>query len=404
MTKKHTPSSREAALQALLAYERNGIFLQESLDQWIRTTTPLPADRSLAYEISYGVMRRKTTLEWYAHTLLPEQKLKLKRKERFILFIAIYQHLFMDRIPPYAIANEAVNLANIFCHKRFSSFLNAILRRFADTPFSPPQGHTPEEMSIRYSFPTCYIKDLLTCYTTEETTAILEASNAPGVTMIRSRSSADPFDVFTLDDNAVIHDYTSSPDYYIQNITSVELTKALASVTPPPQHILDICAAPGGKALLAHDIFPSAHLHLNDLTEKKCSFLEENMKKYHVTADITCSPGEKLHPDKTFDLIILDAPCSNSGVLHKRPEARWRLTPESLEALKVLQLQLLHHATTLLSPGGVIWFMTCSILKKENEELVRTVAEECGLTIVHERTILPSLDHHDGGYGCVLKK
>jgi 16S rRNA (cytosine967-C5)-methyltransferase len=113
--------------------------------------------------------------------------------------------------------------------------------------------------------------------------------------------------------------------------------------------------------------------------------------------------GEEFNSSDRFDLIIVDAPCSNSGVFNKRPEARWRLSEDALCALEKSQLALLRHAVTLLAPEGEIWFMTCSILDSENEAVINKLCSELPLEVRKSMTILPSADGWDGGYACALR-
>jgi 16S rRNA (cytosine967-C5)-methyltransferase len=103
-------------------------------------------------------------------------------------------------------------------------------------------------------------------------------------------------------------------------------------------------------------------------------------------------------------VIILDVPCSNSGVFNKRPEARWRLTAESLQELKEIQMKLLGHAAELLASGGVVWYLTCSILRDENEGLLSKACEQFGLVVEYSQTVLPNEDGWDGGFGALLRK
>jgi len=179
---------------------------------------------------------------------------------------------------------------------------------------------------------------------------------------------------------------------------------ALAEHSKAPARILDLCASPGGKLLAAHDLFPQAKLYANDVSPEKIMRLSQNLAKYGVKADLNCGQGEDYQSSELFDLIILDVPCSNSGVLNKRPEARWRLTPKVIEGLRQTQSRLVKHAADLLAPGGVIWYLTCSILKSENEEMIEDVIQHDRLEKVFSKIVLPNYEGWDGGFGCVLRK
>lgn len=187
-------------------------------------------------------------------------------------------------------------------------------------------------------------------------------------------------------------------------MTPVALVADLASKSSYPQRVLDICASPGGKLLAAHDHFPKAKLFANDISPEKILRLTQNLTKYGVTAQVRCGQGEDYPISEPFDVVILDVPCSNSGVLNKRPEARWRLTAEALQALKTQQLGLLEHALTLIGKQGVIWYLTCSILKAENEQLMAAFCQKHAMKMAYARTILPNAEGWDGGFACLLQK
>ena len=186
------------------------------------------------------------------------------------------------------------------------------------------------------------------------------------------------------------------PSLYIQNKTFVDLLLEMKNhFKGSPKRILDMAAAPGGKLILIHDLYPQSLLFANDIETKK---LKENLQKYQVEAEVTTQPAELYETTEKFDLIICDVPCSNSGVLGKRPEARWRLSEENVDAHQQKQLKFLKHAKSLLKKGGQIWYMTCSILKEENEE----VCERSGLKVQFQKTHLPNALGDDGGFGAIL--
>ncbi len=392
-------NAREAAYKALLGSMREKQFISSFLETWQQSDAPSSKDLRFAKEIANGAMRKQKTLDHYAKQL--SDTLKLKRKERALLYIALYQALEMDKVPLHAIVNESVELAKKECHVRFASFLNAVLKKIPHTEFRLPQGSDAESLSIRYSYTKFYVQQLLVEYGLQTTIATLEAGNTPGKTMGRLRRGSDsPLKVFPIENP---QDYSESPDIYIQNITPVLLMGKMANfLTKPPKTILDLAASPGGKALLAHDLYPQAKLTVNDVSEGKMNKIRENFEKYGINADYSISRGETFSTDDRYDLIIVDAPCTNSGVLNKRPEARWRLNSCAVEELRSLQKKLLRHALDLLTPHGRVFYMTCSILPCENQNLVKE--ERLWGNCLCHKVILPNKDGWDGGFACVLSK
>ncbi|MBA3816975.1 MAG: hypothetical protein H0X29_10760 [Parachlamydiaceae bacterium] len=412
-------NSREAAYLALLTSLRHEGFISQSLEQWQSQHRPTSADFAFAQEIAFGSARLALSLDYFAAKLSSKGKLSLKLKERALVRTAIYQYVFMSRVPLYAIANETIELAKKHCHYTFVSYLNALLRQLSTSALSEsslPQGLAAEDLSIRYSYPSAFISALIAEYGLPTTLDILQAGNTAPKTMARIRPNAHDQEInphllpisnaiapmAMLDSATNLANLAASPNYYIQNITPATLVAELAAQTKPPRQILDLCASPGGKLLAAHDQFPEAKLFANDVSQEKIGRLSQNISKYNISASLNCGPGENYVASHPFDLIILDVPCSNSGVLNKRPEARWRITEEALRELEEKQMCLLTHAASLLALGGCIWYLTCSILKQENEKLIKKFCKKTGLKSEFSKTILPNISGWDGGFACLL--
>jgi len=392
--------AREAAFQALLLSWRGERFIADSLKEWREKRRPSSEDFQLAQQIANGACRMRLSLDHMARQLAETGKLSLKRKERALLHTALYQHLYMSRVPLYAIVDESVALAKRLMGERFAKFLNALLRRLEKKRPTLPEGRSPQALSIRHSFPEFYVEKLLKERGEEKTEAILEAENRSPVVMARDRSKklALPVPTKRIESSAQLAEAAASKNLYIQNITPAALMAELAEGAPTPKKILDLCASPGGKLIAAHDLFPEAALFANDLSQQKLKRLSENLEKYGIKASITAGPGEEYPNKEPFSLIIIDAPCSNSGVFNKRPEARWRLDDRSLNALQQTQKKLLEHALSLLAPKGEIWYITCSILEEENEEMIRTLPLQLRKKQLH----LPDNAGGDGGFGAAL--
>lgn len=403
-------TAREAAFLALLSP-----FISEWLLSWKKRENPDDRDYRLAQEIAIGSCRMALSLDELGKQLTPQHRLSLKLKEKALLRTALYQALMMDRIPLHAIVNETVKIAKSHNMRQKASFFNALLRKLSTITPKLPSGDSLEAFSVRYSYPLLFIEKMLAAYSLEKAVQILECLNLPSQVMARVRSPVDlegwkknslavPF-VF-VDTPEKIQFAANSQALYIQNATPSLLMHALKDkLSHPPKTILDLCASPGGKLLQAHDLFPQAKLFANDVSADKLRLLQENLEKYGIKAALSEGPGETYSSSVAFDLILLDVPCSNSGVLHKRPEARWRLTSAHLKELKNLQEKLISHATSLLAPGGALWYMTCSILPEENERLTDEASKTHSLRKLFEMTKLPTQEASlDGGYAAVLLK
>lgn len=400
--KEKNASAREAAYLAVVAALRHTGYAAESLSAWRADCRPMDHDAHLAQQIAYGAIRMALPLDYYAQRLSSRPARTLKNRELALVRCALFQCAYLDRIPLYAIANESVALAKKYCHNNaFAAYLNAILRRTEELPMSLPQGDSPADLSLRYSYPLWFVDQLLAAYGQKKSVDILSSGNTAGVVMARKRSDT-PWHIARISGEQV-GATASSPLWYIQNGTPAALMEALPRRGSTPQTILDLCAAPGGKLLAAHDLFPAAALWGNDISVAKSLQLAENCAKYGLPAELSCGAAEAFDAQGLcFDLILLDVPCSNSGVLNKRPEARWRLDASALEALELQQRRLLDHATTLLAPGGEIWYITCSILPQENELQTAKFCSRASYYKRFEQTIFPDMLGLDGGYACAL--
>ena len=413
--KKRSMNSREAAFLSLLHALKGEGYISDFLEKWLAQENPSPQDYHLAQQIAYGSSQMALSLDYLALQVSDKKKVHLKTKERALFHTAIYQICFLDRIPAYAVVDETIKIAKKHFHKFFVSFLNATLRKLAQNKPSLPNSEDATSLSIRYSHPVEYVTDLLKYFGPLVAMDILKASNTPSITMARVKKQnslldslpyvqSDPLPVVEVPSSNLL-EIAKSPDFYIQNVTPAFLIGTLCSkLNKKPQRVLDMCASPGGKSLAVHDFFPDSQLFANDISKEKVEKLQENFEKYGANASLSCSEGQNLNFDEKFDLIILDVPCSNTGVLNKRPEARWRLTTDHYRQLENLQLSLVEQAIKLLSSTGELWYMTCSILPQENEERVAHICKLKGLKITNSLFVLPNDKGWDGGYACSMKK
>ncbi|MBN4066564.1 hypothetical protein JYU14_00580 [Simkania negevensis] len=403
------PSARLAACHALHYFLQNENFIEESLGRWKTLHTPKEVDFRLAFEIASGTVRRKRSLEYGLQGLAKRNSLKLENKKKALLYTALYQLWFLDRIPAYAVVAESVDLAKKLFHTSFASFVNAILRKASSQPITLPATTTPEGLGIHYSYPNWFVEELLRTLPHENVISILAAQNTPPPLMATLLQKNDatkdplPFTNMPLSDLNTIENPYHSPLLYIQNITQATLTGKLCQKMDAPKTALDICAAPGGKAILLHAAFPQTTIHANDANAKRMIRLQENLTKFHINALLTTIRGEDYPEERKYNLVIVDAPCSNSGVLAKCPEARWRLNKQNIDALQRTQVALLKKAARLLHNGGKIWYLTCSILAQENEAIIEQTCNSENLTITKgPYTQTPNAEGWEGGFACEL--
>jgi len=424
--------ARESAFLAVLGSLKETSFVSDSLSDWQARDNPSQKDFALAYEIAQGSVKRFISLQYLALKLSGRERISLKLKEKALIATALYQFFFMDKIPLYAIVNETVEIAKKQCHSTFVKFLNALLRNLEKEEFGfpdvlskllpkiLPESTSTKEVSLKYSYPVLFIQKLLKQFELAKVIEILEEGNKPPQLFVKCLNNENQLDsgitfdpemnqegikrIGRLTDSAQVLSFVKNPLYYVQNATPIALVDQLASYTKEPAAILDLCASPGGKLLLAAEHFPKASLFGNDVSDDKLFWLKENLDKYGLKATLTCGKGQYYKSEKAFDLVILDVPCSNTGVLNKRAEARWRITEEKLKELKILQQELLKRSLELIRDKGSIWYMTCSILQEENEKFIEEFCKKNSCKIVFKRLYIPSSKGWDGGFGALITR
>jgi 16S rRNA (cytosine967-C5)-methyltransferase len=410
--KKRLTSAREAAFYALYLWQKKGTYLADTFHAIRQEKVLHTIDLQLAQEIAFGVVRRFHTLEALIKKGGKDFKIKLKIEAKLMIKMAVYQLIFMDRVPVYAVVCESVELS-----KRFSpyqaGFINGFLRKFTTLlPITDLQDQMTEEEW--YSLPHFLIAKLQHSYP-HDWQKIAEASiKRPKMTflLIDDRTANIEKEAvhngklryYAMKKDLESDKLFASSSIYTQNPTPGQLMEYLAE-GHAPQTILDVCSSPGGKLIIAHLLFPDARLIANEYAAERKMTLEENIAKYQIKATLLHEDGRNLKLQERVDLIIIDAPCSNTGVLHKKPEAKYRLDDTSLEELKATQKALLDRASTLIDEQGAIWYMTCSVLMEENGDLVQSwVKNHPDWIITRQKLILPDGDYRDGGYAVELKK
>jgi 16S rRNA (cytosine967-C5)-methyltransferase len=194
--------------------------------------------------------------------------------------------------------------------------------------------------------------------------------------------------------------------FQVEDLTAMELGAALRP--PAGARVLDLCSAPGGKAgQLLEAVGEEGHVVAADRSDEKLALVRENLERLGTNFTLVRVPEdpEEIHLGERFTHVLVDAPCSNTGVLARRPDARWRVSPEELEKLAALQARLLEAALRHLAPGGRLVYATCSIEPEENEERVaRLVAAHPELTELETRLFLPHRAGADGGFYSLLRR
>ncbi|MEO0514006.1 MAG: transcription antitermination factor NusB [Planctomycetota bacterium] len=382
------------------------------------------ADARLATAIHRTVIQRWLTLDHLLKRHLKQPPRKMAAETYAVLLGGAAQLVFMDRLPAYAVIDESVRLTHAFDVPRTSGVVNAVLRKIAEAvdgpseePWTPGADRLPAadrttiklkgnllpkpdnlltHLVVATSHPMPLLQRWFKEHGRERATALaLQSLQSPPTFVVEGEratrwqgSHAELLDWLAADTSR-----------RVQDPASLASVAALGDLSLTPKTILDLCAGRGTKTRQLQHVFPAAAITAHDPDDGRRADLEQ-------IPGITVAEPE---PDQRFDLIVLDVPCSNTGVLARRPGARYRATDASIGSVVALQREIAGRALGHLAPGGVVLYCTCSIEAKENQEQARWIAEQGeGLAVWKEATILPESgqaegsDGHDGSYHAVV--
>ncbi len=447
-------NARSLALQVLLACRQHTQFVQELLDQHLADTPLAPADRRLATQLIYGVLRRRLTLDTLLRPLVSRP---LHQVEPWIweaLRLGAYQLTLLTHIPVHAAIHETVELAHSIGKPRGKGFLNAVLRKLAgvitdhtiaqpgaaalpveggtyrllNQPVFPELAVQPlEYVSAAFALPKwlvqrwvqrCDLAELirlgfwfagpaplwLRCNPLQTTRdQLLQAFAAAG---IAAEPGTPPQAAVRVLDHFPVRELPGYEQGWFTVQDESAMRVALALHPEPGWRILDLCAAPGGKTThLAELMHNRGQILACDVDARRLETLQVLSRRLGIAIIETVQLKLEDEPPKgLFDAILVDAPCSNTGVLGRRPEARWRLKPADFQHLVSLQTKLLIQAAERVKPGGVIVYATCSIEADENQQVVRNVLLAFpDLALEQEEEQVPGRPA-DGGYWARLRR
>jgi len=387
-------SAREIALLALIRHRREGTWPELFLKQECRDLPPEEA--ALASALTYAVIQNRMLLDHYIGAFSSIKPKKMTPQVLDCLRLGAVQILMMDRIPERAAVNETVALAKKHAFGKAGGFVNAVLRKLAATKDNLPQPvGTPEQvLSVKYSHAEWFVAYLIGELGPEGAEACLKANGSPLRPTARVNTLVTDREQLTaeLADCGIRAEASEVPDaisfdslrgvlntkafkegrFYIQDLASQ--LAVLALEPKPGDSIIDMCAAPGGKSLMAAQKMENrGRLVSCDLYPHKVDQLEENRARYG--ADImqpALLDASRPHPPflGAFDRVLCDAPCSGMGIIRKKPDIRYKNREEVL-SMPELQAPILENAASYLKPGGILVYSTCSVMKQENQEQVQ---------------------------------
>ena len=408
-------TAREVALELLLQWPRARRLADDLLDERLATAALSPPDRALTTELFYGCLRQKLALEF----LLSRQATNPPRAVvAEIIKLGLYQ-LFFLRTPPHAAVNETVALAKQRASPAETRFVNAVLRR-ADFG-----ALAKAEPWMRLSHPEWLWKRWSAHWGIALTEKFCEWNNQPPPLCVRFntlRGSSNVSESLPLKPHAahpLCFEVTDagkffqsaawrSGQFYAQDPSTLAAVDALDP--QPGESVLDLCAAPGGKTTyIAQRMKNRGRIIAMDISSARLGRVGENCRRLGVTmvATLACSGTKPEHclRGELFDRVLVDAPCSNTGVMRRRPDLRWRIEASEIGKLAALQEKLLSSGARLTRRGGVLVYSTCSVEPEENERIAERFRESHPeFALDATRSMFPPRDGVDGFFVARFKR
>lgn len=431
---------RVAVAKALAGLHRQQRYSNIVLDELLGTAELNPKDRAFASRLFYGVIERRITLDYVLQNAssLPLRKLHPLVLET--LRVAVYQLLYLDKIPPSAAVNEAVSAVRRLKQDRASGFVNGVLRgilRRQDTLFDTlPDGD--EGLSVRTSCPVHWITFWRSAYGEDCMNALLAAWNDAPPSYVRVNTlhttdekfekilqsigisyqiAGDVPHCFELKCGDLVNKLESADKncYYYQDKASQYACMALGA--QPHERIADVCAAPGGKSFtVAQSMQNTGELLSCDIYANKCDTIARRAAALGISC-LQTAVRDAAAPVPaplvgSFDRVVCDVPCSGLGVIRRKPEIRYK-SPEELHNLPALQYAILERSAELVKAGGVLQYSTCTLNPAENEQIAERFLREhtefiprilpldtcfkaLGTAPSHKLTLFPHLHQTDG--------
>lgn len=440
-------NARGAALTVLQQVWDEGAYTNIAVNKYLCTHELEDVERRLFTELVYGSVKALGTLDWYLAKCVSRPLTRLEKPVLAVLRLSVYQLIYMTKIPAAAACNEAVKLARCVSHEGSAKFVNGVLRgllrkrQAGELNFPTEEQDDAGFLSLQYYHPRWLVKRWLGPWGREGTEKLLAFDNTAAPVCLRVNTLATTkeklIDVLE-NEGAEVQASKWCVDgivctklpalgkllgklhnaFYVQDESSM----LVAGVAAPRagMAVLDLCSAPGGKTThLAQLMENQGSIIACDIHEHKLQLIQENAERLDISIiKPQINDGTVLREEwlRKFDRVLVDAPCSGTGVLRRRAEARWRKQRADLKLFPPLQLAILQNAAQYVKDGGRLVYSTCTIEQSENHYLVEEfLAKNSGWRRaafthpvtgepVEELQLLPQKDGVDGFYICALER
>ena len=386
-------NTRSIILRILESFDKRPGDLEHLIDKELTLTPVDHRDRRFIFEIVYGILRRRLTLDYIIDRHLRDAVLRANKRLKRILELGVYQLFFMDRVPDHAAVNETVNCAGSDERtQKLRGIVNGVLRTIIKekkrVEYPDPSSDIAYRLSVEYSHPQWMVSRWLPRYGLSRTKQLCAFNNELPDLFFRRKIHGLSRQQFETE----FREYGSSacgycnlyyrcskpvkPDslrLFMEGYCTVQAPSsgwivALLEVQKNDV-VLDVCSAPGGKsALMAELARDGGEIFACETRKKRMELVRNTLHRMNIdNAIMVLCDGQLLPFCRRFRKILLDVPCSGSGVLHRHPEARWIKTMEDIKRLSRLQALLLESSAKLVTPQGILVYSTCSLEPEENE-------------------------------------
>lgn len=401
-------NTREIALDALLLAEK-GEELSHQLVQGVLDKYNYLERRDKAFlkRVIEGTLERRIELDYMIDAFSSVPVRRMKPLIRNLIRMSAYQLLYMDAIPDSAVCNEACKLAEKRKFQNLKGFVNGVLRKIAREknaqPLPDPQKDSLQFLSVKYSMPDQIVDIWLSEYGRDMTETILKGllEIHPVSVRISERVSEQEEKqvIARLEESGIqlrkspylerlyltegMEGAGNLPDFARGKITVQDASSVLAvkmAGIRPGDTVIDVCAAPGGKSILASELAGEQGCVIaGDVSEKKTEKIRENIARM-CAENIEVREWDAREPDRDLlgkaDVVLLDIPCSGLGVIGKKRDIKYRVNGEGLQALEVLQREIIRGAWQYVKPGGILLYSTCTVRRQENREMAEWILGE----------------------------
>lgn len=388
---------RGTAVKILNRVERTDAYLDKVLDIELKSQELSDVDKGFLTEVVHGVLRWQNRLDWvlngFSHGNFAKSEINVKNALR----VALYQILFLDRVPHAAAVNEGVEFIKRIRGEKPAGLVNAVLRNIIRNidgiRYPDPEEDLVQYLSVYYSHPHWIVKRWLARFGEADTRKLLIADNErPGLTLRINRLKVEPAAFKKmLEDQQIPYTASTYNESFLKvkglsKIGQMDLFRngyftiqdesasfpCLLLNAQPGERIIDMCAAPGGKTTNIAELMKNQGEVVSvDKYEAKINLIRGSCDRLGLKNVRLVAADAATLDEGVADKVILDAPCSGLGVIAKKPDIKWKRDVADIMKLTTLQKQLLEHAARLVRPGGVLVYCTCTTEPEENQDMVR---------------------------------